>query len=183
MHITDRELWTLVHGMGFGAAYLLAFAGGLAGLYSLRPKWVTPEGVSERIMRLRWGMVLMAVIVWLTVIVGTYIVYPWYRANPPKTIDTTAQSEQLREYPRYWLLAGEQTAEYHNFGMEWKEHVAWLAPIAASVVAYLVIYYGPRLAKHPEIRRAAMIFFVVAFFTAAAAGAFGAFITTAAPLH
>ena len=32
MHLTDRELWTLVHGMGFGALYLLAFAGGIAGL-------------------------------------------------------------------------------------------------------------------------------------------------------
>ena len=32
MHLTDRELWTLIHGMGFGALYLLAFAGGIAGL-------------------------------------------------------------------------------------------------------------------------------------------------------
>ena len=36
MHFTDREWWTLIHGMGFGALFLLAFAGGLAGLYSLR---------------------------------------------------------------------------------------------------------------------------------------------------
>src|SRR5678815_136833 len=113
MHITDRELWTLVHGMGFGAAYLLAFAGGLAGLYSLRPKWVTPEGVSERILRLRLGMGLMAVIVWLTVIVRTYVVYPWYRAAPAEGIDKTVQSEQLRSYPRYWLLANEAVSYTH----------------------------------------------------------------------
>ncbi len=67
--------------------------------------------------------------------------------------------------------------------MEWKEHVAWLAPFAATVVAAVTVHYGPLLAKHPEIRRAAMIFFAIAFFTAAAAGAFGAFITKAAPLH
>src|SRR5262250_3240322 len=119
MQISDRELWTLVHGMGFGAAFLLAFAGGLAGLYSLRPEFVTPEGISERVMRLRWGIVVMAVLVWLTVIVGTYVVYPWYRAAPPKDLDQKVQSEALRDFPRYWLLASENTAEWHNFGMEW----------------------------------------------------------------
>jgi hypothetical protein len=39
MTVTARELWTLVHGMGLGAIFLLSFAGGLAGLYSLRPEW------------------------------------------------------------------------------------------------------------------------------------------------
>ena len=38
MHLTDREWWGLIHGMGFGAVFLLAFAGGLGGLYSLRAR-------------------------------------------------------------------------------------------------------------------------------------------------
>jgi hypothetical protein len=29
VHFTDREWWTLIHGMGFGTLFLLAFAGGL----------------------------------------------------------------------------------------------------------------------------------------------------------
>jgi hypothetical protein len=33
MEITARGLWTLIHGMGFGALYLLAFSGALAELY------------------------------------------------------------------------------------------------------------------------------------------------------
>jgi len=32
MSLTMREFWTLVHGMGLGALFLLSFAGGLAGL-------------------------------------------------------------------------------------------------------------------------------------------------------
>jgi hypothetical protein len=32
MELTNREFWGLIHGMGFGALFLLAFAGGLAGL-------------------------------------------------------------------------------------------------------------------------------------------------------
>jgi len=61
MQLTDREFWTLVHGMGLGALFLLAFAGGLAGLYSLRPQLLTAEGISERVTRLRWGMIVMVV--------------------------------------------------------------------------------------------------------------------------
>jgi len=33
----------------------------------------------------------MSVLAWLTVLTGTYIIYPWYRATPPKgTVDLGA---------------------------------------------------------------------------------------------
>jgi hypothetical protein len=44
MSLTGRELWALVHGMFLGSLFLLAFAGGLAGLYSLRPGLLTTAG-------------------------------------------------------------------------------------------------------------------------------------------
>jgi len=37
VQVTARELWTVLHGLIFGSIFLAAFAGGLAGLYSLRP--------------------------------------------------------------------------------------------------------------------------------------------------
>src|SRR6266542_5803517 len=119
MSITDRELWTVIHGMTFGALFLLAFAGGFAGLYSLRPEWVTLAGAQERLRRLNLGMLIMAAVAWLTVLTGTYIVYPWYRAKPPQ--GTT----DLANFPRSFLLADHSIAGWHNFGMEWKEHIAW----------------------------------------------------------
>jgi hypothetical protein len=180
MNISDRELWTLIHGMGFGAAYLLAFAGGLAGLYSLRLELVTAEGITERIRRLRWGMILMAVLVWLTVIVGTYIVYPWYRAAPPQGTDTATQNDTLRAYPRYWILASDQTAELHNFGMEWKEHVAWIAPLLATVAAFAVVKYGKELARNRRARNMIIALFFLSFAIAGIAGVLGALITKAA---
>jgi hypothetical protein len=177
MEISAREGWTVLHGMIFGAAFLLAFAGGLAGLYSLRPQWITLEGLQERMTRLKIGMWIMALIAWATVITGTFIVYPWYRARPPEgTTDLTA-------FPRFLLLSSESTAGWHQFGMEWKEHVAWISPIAATVVAFAVTYYGPILAKKPNERRAILIFFVVAFLAAAIAGIFGAFINKIAPIR
>jgi hypothetical protein len=170
MDITNRELWGFVHGMGMGAIFLLAFAGGLAGIYSLRPEWVTTAGIKERLVRLKTGMWVMAIAAWGAVVTGTFVVYPWYRDAAPTS-------------PKSLLIANPGTIEWHNFGMEWKEHVGWIAPIAATVVAFIIVRYGPQLANEPKIRRALMIFFVLAFVAAAAAGMFGAFITKAAPVH
>jgi hypothetical protein len=182
MDLTSKELWALIHGMGLGALFLLAFGGGLAGLWSLREKLVTPEGIAERSPRLLVGTTVMAVVSWVTVFVGTWIVYPWYRAVPGATIDQTTQNPALADFPKFYLLANEATANWHEFGMEWKEHVAFLAPILATVVAFAVAYYGVQLIRRSEIRRAVMIFFTLAFAAAAVAGLFGALITKAAPV-
>jgi hypothetical protein len=170
MHFTNHEWWTLLHGMVFGAAFLLAFGGGLAGLYSLRPGLLTTAGVTERVRRLKIGVVVMAVAAWGTVITGTWIVYPWYR-------------DPAKDSPKSLLLADPKTADWHDFGMEWKEHIAWMSPILATVVAFIVVYYGTSLIRHDRVRRTAMTLFVLAFAFAAVAGAFGAFITKVAPVN
>jgi sterol desaturase/sphingolipid hydroxylase (fatty acid hydroxylase superfamily) len=100
MELTQRELWAVIHGLVLGSVFLLAFAGGLAGLWSLRERYLTAEGVHERMPRLLIGTWVMALIAWLTVITGTFIVYPWYRATPPKGTDLTNPAA-LVDYPRY----------------------------------------------------------------------------------
>ncbi len=169
MSFTAREWWGLVHGMGFGALFLLAFAGGLAGLYSLRPALITSSGIIERTRRLKVGVVGMAIAAWGTVITGTWVVYPWYREKVPTS-------------PRSLLLADASTKDWHEFGMEWKEHLAWMSPIVATVAAFIVVYYGTNLIRHQWMRRTAMTLFVMAFAFAGVAGAFGAFITKVAPV-
>jgi hypothetical protein len=149
--------------------FLLAFAGGLAGLYSLRPGLLTSAGVTERMRRLKIGVVAMAVAAWGTVITGTWIVYPWYR-------------DPALDSPKSILVADPNTADWHDFGMEWKEHIAWLSPILATVVAYIVVYYGTNLIRHDRVRRTAMTLLVLSFLFAGVAGAFGAFITKVAPV-
>jgi hypothetical protein len=176
MEMTSREIWTLIHGMGLGAVFLLAFAGGLAGLYSLRPELLTVTGMRERLTRLVAGTWLMALAAWGTVITGTYIVYPWYRARPP-------EGANLLDFPRYYLLDNPNLAAWHTFGMEWKEHVAWFSPILATVVAFIVLRYGKRLAQMPYLRNAVIITFILAFSAAGIAGLYGALITKAAPIR
>jgi hypothetical protein len=97
MHMTNREMWTAAHGMIFGAAFLLAFAGGFVLLWSLRAEWVTEEGELHNLRMLKLGTWSMALLAWATVIVGTYVVYPWYRAKPP----AGTQGAALVEYPKF----------------------------------------------------------------------------------
>lgn len=168
MRITDREFWTVVHGMILGTAFLLAFTGGLASLWSLRPGLVTDAGVVDRARRLKFGTWAMAVAAWLTVITGSFIVYPWYRAEPSGA--------------KFVLLGDPNTADWHNFAMEWKEHVAWMAPMLATAVAFAVTYYGAKLIREQGVRKVLIIAISAAFAIAAVAGALGAFITKAAPV-
>ena len=160
----------MLHGMVFGTIFLLAFAGGFAGLWSLKPELITEPGIKERIKRLISGMWTMAIMAWLTVVSGTYIVYPWYRAK-----DTGS--------PRSLLLANPDTRAWHTFGMEWKEHVGWFAPILATAAAFIVTYYGTRLVENNRLRKAALVLYTIAFLASAAAGLFGAFLNKVAPIQ
>jgi uncharacterized BrkB/YihY/UPF0761 family membrane protein len=164
MDLSTREFWALIHGLVLGGGFLLAFAGGLAGLYSLKPELVTEVGIRERTRRLVGGTTAMATIAWVTVITGTWIVYPWYREESP-----TAAKSVLLENP--------DTSNWHEFGMEWKEHIAWMAPMLATAAAFIVIYYRTDLIRNQTARKVAMGLLVAAFAIAAIAGIFGALIT------
>jgi len=177
MEFTTKEIWGSLHGFIFGGLYLLAFSGGLYALFSLRAEWLTVEGIKAKLIALKIAVWSMSAAVWAAVISGTYIVYPWYRANPPE--GTT----DLSGFAKFFLLANPNTSSWHTFGMEWKEHVAWITPIAVTVVAYVISTYAPKLANEPKIRNAITWFFVFAFSSAAVAGVLGALITKAAPIR
>jgi len=177
MQMSYREILTLIHGMGFGGLLLLAFSGALIQLYRIfTPDGSSPLSIWEQKL-LRIYLIAMAVLAWGTVLSGAYVVYPWYRAHPPAGIT------DLAGYPQRSLLASPTTAGWHNLGMEWKEHVAWFAPIALTMVAYVFIKYGSGLSKHRQVRKAAFAFAVAAFIATAIAATFGALINKNAPLR
>ena len=120
MNLTSKELWGLIHGMVLGGMFLLTFAGGLAGLYGLRPEWVTVTGLQERMRRLDIGTILMAVVAWLTCITGTFIVYTWYRAAPPQG----TEGDALRGVPgatSCWQMRGSR----RGTTSEWSGRSTW----------------------------------------------------------
>ena len=174
MSMTFRELVTALHGMVLGAGFLLAFSGGWVALRSIGSTDLTTEGRSRlhcRMAMLLWSMTILA---WLAVLLGTWVIYPWYRAKP-------SAGAALEGYPKYLLLSNPQTKDWHEFGMEWKEHVAWLAPILAFAVAFVATRHSERLARDAMLRRTLLFLYGVCFFAAAVAGGLGALINKAAP--
>jgi hypothetical protein len=80
-------------------------------------------------------------------------------------------------------MSSPTTVEWHSLGMEWKEHIAWFAPIAITMVAFVFIRYGRDLANHRQLRTAVFVFTAVSFVAAGVAGFFGAMINKYAPVQ
>jgi hypothetical protein len=175
--LSYKELWTALHGMVFGAGFLLLFTGALASLWSLRSVWLTGEGATRQMRRLAFCTWTMAILAWLAVLLGTYVIYPWYRAKPP----ANATAEVLSNYPKFLLVSKPQTADWHEFGMEWKEHLAWFAPILATAVAIAVTRWPRVVLQDRHVRMALSLLLTACFFSASVAGLLGALINKAAP--
>jgi hypothetical protein len=176
MQLTLREFLTAMHGMLFGGFFLMAIFGLVVELvrssHAAEPATLTPRGRSLE----AWFLIVMAALGWLAVFTGTYIVYPWYRAKPPAgTLDLTA-------YPRSLLLAHPNTAAWHNLGMEWKEHIAFFAPIVITMLAYVLIRQRIALRQDPKLRRSVLAFALLALVACGIAATFGAMINKAAPV-
>jgi hypothetical protein len=177
MEITERSLLTLIHGMGFGALYLLACSGAIVELYRrYSPGSIRHiEAQDEKFLGVY--LVVMSVLAWITVLTGTYLIDPWYRAVPPP--GTT----DLAGFPQRLLLASPATLAWHSIGMEWKEHVAWLVPISITMAAAVFIRHGRNLTRHPQLRNAVLCFVLVSFVAAGIAGFFGAMLSKYAPVQ
>ena len=179
MSLTMRESWTAVHGLLLGGGFLLAFTGTAAAVWGLRPEWTTAAGRAAAGRRLLVGSVTMAVLAWAAVLVGTFAVYPWYRAAPPRGTMAAA----VVAYPKAVLVASPRTSGWHTFGMEWKEHVGWLAPPFSTAVAVVAWRYRRSLADQRRVRQAMLVLLAAAFCSATVAGVFGAFINKIAPVR
>lgn len=103
MEVTYRGLWTLVHGMGFGALFLLACSAAITELW----RGCFGQDSIEHVNKiLRWHLLGMTVAAWLAVLSGAYIIYPWYRAVPPTGTHELTMFPQLFSSPLRELQDG-----------------------------------------------------------------------------
>lgn len=170
MELTLRELVTALHGMFFGGFFLMALFGVIVLLLSRHSDSPRPAP--------RWQslyLITMVALGWAAVLSGAYIIYPWYRAVAPAGADLTL-------YPKFLLTAHPSTAGWHSLGMEWKEHVAWIAPMAATMVAFVLLKHRAAWNAHRELRATVLGFAAAAFLAAALAGGWGAMINKKAPV-
>jgi hypothetical protein len=177
MEFTTRSLLTLIHGMGFGALYLFACSGALVELHRRYGSPLKPAIEFEDEKFLRIYLTVMAVLAWLAVLTGAYVVYPWYRAVPP------AGTASLAAFPQRLLMSSPTTSGWHSIGMEWKEHVAWLTPIAITMAAVVFRNYGRNLRNQPALRSTVLTFVWISLLAAGIAGFFGAMLNKNAPVQ
>jgi hypothetical protein len=177
MEITLHDAVTVVHGMFFGALLLLGFTGAAVGLYAIATPGGRWEATPAQHKWLARYIAALALLAWCAVLLGAYAVYPWYRAHPP------AGLTDLSGFPQRLLMSRPSTTGWHDLGMEWKEHIAWFAPIGLTAAAYLVSRYGASLHALRSVRRAVVGLLALAFLAAGVAGFFGAMLNKYAPIR
>lgn len=177
MEITSHGLWTLIHGMGFGALYLLACSGALIEVYRLTTSSTPAVDTTREERFVKFYLLAMAVLAWGAVLTGAYVIYQWYRGPlRPGTKD-------LAHFPQQLLMSSPSTSGWHSLGMEWKEHIAWFVPISITMVAFVFFKYGRDLKNHKQLRAGVLAFVLASFVSAGIAGFFGAMLNKYAPVQ
>lgn len=171
------SIWTMVHGIGFGGAALLSLSAALFAMYLLRSGRVVTSGADDPSRPIAQLTTFSAMMLWLTSLVGTYIVFPPYRATPPEgTVDLT-------DYPRSLILADPETAWLHAFAMETKEHLPFVAAMLATAVAFVAWRYRSKLLRDRELRGMAVLLLAICFAGVAYVSLLGVLINKVAPVQ
>lgn len=177
MLFTDLSLWTMIHGLVLGGAALMALFAALFAMRAMRTPDQSDAARRDQARSLARLTVFIAAVLWLAVIVGTYVIFPPYRVTPPEG------TSDLHPYPRSLILANPETAWLHAFAMESKEHMPWIASMLATAVAFVGVRYRSRLLHDAQVRDMATTLLAICFILVAFVGLMGVFVNKVAPLQ
>lgn len=173
---STRSLWTMAHGVALGGGALIAIGAALFAMLAMRP--ASGEDLRDDQARLLgWLLVSIPILLWLAVIVGTYVIFGPYRATPPEGL------LDLSAYPRALIRSDPDSAWLHSFGMEIKEHVPFIAAMLATAVAFVGVRYRARILTDAPLRRASVTVLSICFILVAAVSLLGVFVNKVAPLE
>ncbi|HET7633080.1 MAG TPA: hypothetical protein VFK16_12315 [Gemmatimonadaceae bacterium] len=170
----------MIHGIVLGGGALLGLAAALFSLSTIRVADATglADATAEQQTRyLGRLLVLVALALWLTVLVGTYITFPAYRATPPDSL------ADLARYPESLIKSNPGTVWLQSFAMEIKEQVPWIAAMLATALAFVSVRYRFRLLHDAALRRLSTYLLAVCFLLVAGVSLLGVFINKVAPLQ
>lgn len=173
MLFTDRSLWTMLHGIVLGGGALMALSAALFTLYTARR---APRSATDGHL-FAWLTAILAAMLWLTVIVGTYVVFPPYRVTPPAGVS------DLSQFPRALILSRPDTAWLHAFAMESKEHTPWIASMLATAVAFVARRHRSDVLNDAPLRRTATWLLAICFVLVSFAALLGVLVNKVAPLQ
>ena len=175
MLFSDRSLWTMLHGLVLSGGALLLL---LVALFSLRVM-AAPEGVivpARQSHAFAWATIAAATLLWLSVLGGTYVVFPMYRATPPEGIAS------LAGYPRALLISSADTRWLHAFAMEIKEQMPWIAAMLVTATAFIARRHRTTLLSDASLRRVTGSLLAIAIVLVSFVALLGVFVNKVAPL-
>jgi len=177
MLFTDRSLWTMLHGIALGGGALMGLSAALFSLRAMRSADASDVAAENQSRYLAGLTVFTAVVLWLTVLVGTYVNFPPYRATPP------AGLADLSQYPRALIQSDLGAAWLHTLAMEIKEHVPWIAAMLATAVAFVGVRYRSTLLRDAQLRSMTTALVAICFLLVSFVALLGVFINKVAPLE
>jgi len=167
----------MIHGIVLGGGALMALAAALFSLRAMSSANAARGTAQDQSRYLAWLVVIAAVSIWLTVLVGTYVNFPPYRATPPDGLT------DLSQYPRSLLQSNPGTVWLHSFAMEIKEHVPWIAAMLTTSVAFVAMRYRSRLLTDLRLNGMATTLLAICFVLSSIVGVLGIFVNKVAPLE
>ena len=174
---TDLSLWTMVHGIVLGGAAIMALSAAMFALYAARRSDGAPVSATGEPQSIGGLTVFIAAALWLTVLVGTYVLFPPYRATPP--VDAT----DLAKFPRSLILSNPETIWLHAFAMETKEHAPWIASMLATAVAFVSVRYRWQALRQAQLRDFMVALLAICLVLVAFVAVMGVFVSKVAPLQ
>jgi hypothetical protein len=174
---TDHSLWTMIHGIVLGGAALMGLFTALFSILVMRTAGATGVAAGNQSLSFARLTTFIAVALWLTVLVGTYIIFPPYRATPPEG------ATDLTRYPRSLILANPETAWLHAFAMESKEQLPWIASMLATAVAFVAVRYRSKVLNDTHLNSMTATLLAICLVLVAFMALLGVVINKAAPLR
>lgn len=167
----------MIHGIVLGGGTLIALSVTIFSLRAMRAAHPSSPVVRDQSRYLTGMMVFAAAALWLTVLIGTYVSFPAYRASPPDGLT------DLGRYPRSLLQSNPQTVWLHALAMEIKEHVPWIAAMLATAVAFVATRYRSRLLTDMRLNGMTTALVGICLALASISGLLGILINKVAPLE
>lgn len=177
MLFTERSIWTMIHGIALGGGALMGLSAALFSLRAMRTEGASDAASRNQSRYLVWLIVFTAVVLWLTVLVGTYVTFPDYRATPPEGLT------DLSQYPKALIQSKPGTTWLHSFAMETKEHMPWIAAMLSTAAAFIGVRYRSRLLSDAQLNRMATTLLAICFVLVSFMALLGVFINKVAPLE
>ncbi|HLV01924.1 MAG TPA: hypothetical protein VKZ59_11695 [Acidobacteriota bacterium] len=168
------SIWTMLHGIALGGGGLVTL---FTAFFSLQLLEGSPSIEEDRPQYLFWLLMLIPGFLWLSVLAGTYIVFPRYRTTPPEGIT------DLIQFPKSFIQSNPNTIWLHSFAMETKEHLPWIPAMLSSAVAFVAVRYRLQLLTDRNLNRVARALLLLSFLIVSYIALLGTFVNKAAPLQ